>query len=71
MALHDTGELTCPRCGTALETAGEVRPNVDRSKARVPVDCPDCGAPLEVILTSAAPEAIGLDVWVEDRRSPD
>lgn len=73
-ALHDTGDLTCPRCGASLaeaksKLAAEVRePN---GQIRIDEECPSCDAPLAVIVASAAPEAIGVNVWVEDRRELD
>ena len=71
MTLHDTDELTCPRCGDVLEgDFGPTEPDVG-SEVRIPFDCPTCEAPLEVVMESALPEGSGLDVWVEDRRTGD
>lgn len=70
MSLHDAGELTCPRCGDLLEgDFGTVETSIDEdSQIRTEIECPDCGAPLDVVIESALPEAIGVDIWVEDRR---
>ena len=73
-ALHDTGALTCPRCGVSLtDLRGEL--GADDSgpteQIRVDMECPSCDAPLAVLIESAAPEAIGVDVWVEDRHEVD
>lgn len=74
MALHDTGELTCPRCGETLEgDFGKVETSTsekddEEAAIRTAINCPECGAPLEVVIESALPEAIGVDVWVEDRQ---
>jgi len=76
-ALHDTGELTCPRCGAVLDDVDEHAPEEelvgkgDDELLRAPFDCPDCGAPLELVVESALPEALGVDVYVEDRRAPE
>lgn len=73
MALHDTGDLTCPRCGSSLTDAvdGEVSAAVDADdgdgRIRVAAECPACDAPIEILVESAMPDALGLDVWVEDR----
>lgn len=71
--VHDSGELSCPRCGVPIEdveipsaevvTAGE--------ELRVGLECPDCGSDLELVVRSAAPKALGVDVWLEDRRESD
>lgn len=71
-ALHDTGELTCPRCGELLEgDFGEVTADVSDGAIRTPFDCPECDAPLVLVVENAFPEAIGVDVWVEDRHEDD
>lgn len=69
MSLHDTGDLTCPRCSESLagEIGGELSASVDE-QIRVAANCPECDAPVEIVVESAMPEALGLDVWVEDRR---
>lgn len=68
-ALHDVDELTCPRCGATLEgDFGQVPVDVDDNQIRTALDCPACDAPLALGVESAAPEALGVDVWVEDRR---
>lgn len=69
-ALHDTDDLTCPRCGASLAgITTDVSTVPDEERIRVPVACPDCEAPLDLVITSAQPEAIGVDVFVVDRRS--
>lgn len=74
MALHDTDELTCPRCGELLEgDFGTVTPSTsgegaEEMEIRTPIECPACTAPLEIVIESALPEAIGVDIYVEDRR---
>ena len=73
-APHDTGALTCPRCGASLtDLRGELGGDVGwpTEQIRVDVECPTCDAPLAVLIESAAPEAIGVDVWVEDRHDVD
>lgn len=73
-ALHDTGGLTCPRCGASLaKIKSELTPEErePEGQLRINKECPSCNAPLSVIVESAAPEAIGVDVWVEDRREVD
>lgn len=68
-ALHDTDDLTCPRCGASLAGITTDGSTVsEEERLRVPVDCPDCDAPLDLVITSAQPDAIGVDVFVEDRR---
>ena len=67
MSLHDTDEATCPRCGDVLEgDFGPTTPEVG-TEVRIPLECSGCEAPLEVVMSSAE-DAIGLEVWVEDRR---
>ena len=64
-ALHDTGDLTCPRCSTTLtDFKGELGGDVSRptGQIRVDIECPSCDAPLAVLIESAAPKAIGVDV---------
>lgn len=70
MSLHDTGELTCSRCGESLADAidGEVSAATVDEQIRVATECPTCEAPIAVVVEAAMPEALGLDVWVEDRR---
>jgi predicted nucleic acid-binding Zn ribbon protein len=71
-ALHDTDDLTCPRCGASLAgITTDVSTVSAEESIRVPVDCPDCEAPLDLVITSAQPDAIGVDVFVEDRRDDD
>jgi uncharacterized protein (UPF0212 family) len=69
MSLHDVGDLTCPRCGESLEQhlGGEISASVDE-KIRVAVDCPSCDAPIDIVIESALPDAVGLDVYVEESR---
>lgn len=70
-ALHDTSELSCPRCGASLaDLEEEVRAPVSGTddQIRIGVECSSCTAPLELVRETALPEAIGVDVWVEDRR---
>jgi hypothetical protein len=71
-AVHDTGELTCARCGEALELlAGEVATAAAVTAdelLRVAIYCPGCEAPLEFVIKSAFPSATTVDIWVEDRR---
>jgi transcription elongation factor Elf1 len=60
--------LRCPACGELLEgDAGDVPTSIDDGEIRVAVDCPACGAPLEIVIESALPEALGVDVTVEPR----
>lgn len=66
--MHDTGELTCPRCGEQLEgDFGTVNVSTGDEQIRTEIECPNCGAPLDVVMESALPDALGMDVWVEDR----
>jgi DNA-directed RNA polymerase subunit RPC12/RpoP len=68
-ALHDTGELTCTRCGELLEgDFGKVGVSTSDEQTRTNIECPECGAPLQVVIESALPEALGVDIWIEDRR---
>lgn len=70
-ALHDTGDPTCPRCGTSLaDLEGTVKAESTPPDEQLQVDihCPACEAPLALIVESALPDALGVDVWVEDRR---
>jgi transcription elongation factor Elf1 len=68
-ALHAPGELTCPRCGASLAGITTDASTVSEEESiRIPVDCPDCETPLDLVITSALPDAIGVDVFVEDRR---
>lgn len=70
-ALHETGELTCPRCGETLEgDFGKVSARVENGQIRTEIECPYCSAPLEVVVENALPDALGVDVWVEDREEP-
>lgn len=69
-SLHEADGLTCPRWGASLTdlegtVAGEGSAD---EQIRVDVDCPDCAAPLEIVIDSALPDAVRVDVWVEDRR---
>ncbi len=67
--LHDHGGLTCPRCGVSIEDfETTVSPDTSGDNVRIPVSCPNCDAPLAIVIESAAPDALGLDVWSEDRR---
>lgn len=73
-ALHESGDLTCPRCGASLAAGkSELTPKVKEAngKMRFDEECPSCDAPLEIVVESAAPDAIGVDVWVEDHRGVD
>lgn len=73
-ALHNTGDLSCPRCGVSLtDLKGELGADAGGSndQIRVHLECPSCDAPLAVLIESAAPEALGVDVWIEDRRDQD
>lgn len=75
MALHDVDQLTCPRCGHLFEDQPEdadsgVEVSGDTDQIRLHFDCPTCEAPLAIVIESALPEAIGADVWVEDRHDP-
>jgi len=75
-APHDTDDVTCPRCGTSLK-GGFQAGAVDMEAAvaaleagetvRVPIECPECDAPLELVETLPKGKAT-VDVWIEDRR---
>ena len=70
--MHETDELTCPRCGETLEgDFGEVAVSTGDEQIRTEIECPNCGAPLDIVMESALPEALGMDVWVEDRKEGD
>lgn len=75
MSLHDHGDLTCPRCGTSLpeaEASGEDAPaTVDDDQIRVAMECPEFETPLTLVVENALPEAIGVDIYVEDRHDED
>lgn len=75
--MHETGELTCPRCGELLEgdfgtvevsTSGKMSDDPEGMMFRTEIECPHCGAPLAAVVESALPEALGVNVWVEDRK---
>lgn len=69
-ALHETGALPCPRCRASLAgNTTDVSAVPEEERLRIPVDCPDCEAPLDLVLPAAQSEAIGVDVFVEDRRA--
>jgi DNA-directed RNA polymerase subunit RPC12/RpoP len=71
-ALHDTDELTCPRCGVVLEgDFGTVNVEMSDDQIRTPIECPDCDAPLEVVVEMAPSDALGVEMWVEDRHQQD
>lgn len=64
-----TEEVTCPRCGATLTGfTATVEPDVSDDQVRTPISRPDCETPLVVIAELALPDALGVDVWVEDRR---
>jgi hypothetical protein len=71
-ALHDTGELTCPRCGTSLDgidadVTGVFRETNQPLRTHLECPDPDCNAPLDLVIESALPDALGVDIYVEDR----
>jgi DNA-directed RNA polymerase subunit RPC12/RpoP len=71
MMLHEEDELTCPRCGEVLNgDFGTVDTKIsnESDQVRTEIDCPDCDAPLDLVIESALPDALGFDIWVEDRR---
>lgn len=71
-ALHDTGELTCPRCGVTFEDGALDAPTGSYDEQVLSeFDCPDCDAPLVLVIESALPDAVGVDMWVEDRHPTD
>lgn len=60
--------LRCPTCDEVLEgDFGEVPTAVEDGEIRVAFDCPACGAPLEIVVESALPDALGVDLTVERR----
>jgi transcription initiation factor IIE alpha subunit len=53
-ALHDTGELTCPRCSVTFEDVTLDAPTGSYDEqVRSEFDCPDCDAPLVLVIESA------------------
>jgi endogenous inhibitor of DNA gyrase (YacG/DUF329 family) len=64
--------LTCPRCGERLEEAAS-RDRVEfATEIRVPVTCPGCQAPLEIIVQPDVDDDVeAVSVWTEDRREAD
>lgn len=61
-------ELGCPRCGTRITRPQNTSmPAGADDQVRVETECPGCETVLEVV-TEAAPDGSGDDVWVEDRR---
>lgn len=75
MALHETDDLTCPRCGASLfderedgETFEAQLVEDDDVMIRARFPCPACGALIDQVTASAAPEALGVDVWIEDAK---
>jgi len=64
-------DATCPRCGSSLADRLDgvaVATDAGDDSVRVPVDCHDCDAPLTLVVESALPDALGVDVYVKDRR---
>lgn len=64
-------ELSCPRCGDDVEGEGGavgVSGEAEDKQIRGEIECPSCGAPLELVIESALPDALGVDMWIEDRR---
>lgn len=65
-ANHGAGTLTCPRCGETIEGAFvDTGIGTDDDTVRVPFDCPECDAPLEIVVETTTSDT---DVWIEDRR---
>jgi hypothetical protein len=40
-------------------------------QVRPEFDCPDCDAPLVLVIESALPDGVGVDMWVENRHPTD
>lgn len=69
--MHETGDLTCPRCGESIMgVSGSVDMDVAGSggekQIRTHVQCPECDALVDIVIESALPDGIGVDVYVED-----
>ncbi len=62
--------LSCPRCdATVPSVAGSVPVDGSERELRVPVECPDCVAPLSLVVTRVRErDEIGVELWLEDRR---
>lgn len=61
--------LRCPACDELLEGAATTVPVGDEGdEIRVDVECSACDAPLAIVVSSALPEALGVDLDVERRR---
>lgn len=70
--LHDTGELTCPRCGVTFEdVALDVTTGSYDEQGRSEFDCSDCDAPLVLVVKSAPPMRSVSIMWVENRHLTD
>lgn len=66
-ALPDTGDLPVHCCGASLAgTTGTESTVSDEENVRFPVYCPNCEAPLPIVITSALPDALGLNIHVEE-----
>jgi hypothetical protein len=64
-ASDDSEPLRCPECEELLEgRLGDVPGAVEDETITVAFDCPECGADLELLLESALPEALGIDIEV-------
>ena len=69
--LHDTGELTCPRCGVIFENVAlNVTTGSYDEQGRSEFDCSDCDAPL-VLVVDTDPIGVGVDMRVENRHLTD
>lgn len=69
MSLHDRDELRCPRCGASVERdIGTVMIKDYDAQMQTKMDCPECDSPLNLVIESAGLEALGLNIWLEDRR---
>ena len=66
-ALHETGDLTGPCCGASLAGPTGTESTVsDEENSRLPVYCSNCEALRPIGITTALPDALGLDIHVEE-----
>jgi hypothetical protein len=66
MSTTDSEPLRCPECEKFREgRLGDIPGTVEDETIIVEFDCPKCDAALELLLESALPEAIGIDIDVQ------
>lgn len=71
MAVTETDDVSCPRCGASLAgvlvaVVGDVGKTGMDAELRTHSRCPECDAPVDVVVASNLPDDLGVDVFVED-----